>query len=318
MKSSLVVLLALASTALAGPAPNLGVAKLPKIERAKSTAPLDATWKTFKSNGGTIGDEFSVELPGVPTESVFKIGQQDATRLDLTVAPDVAYSIAYLTLRDPFPEIEDELDAAMATAVTSSGGKLDGKVKELDVKGNAARDARIKLNNGAVVAIRIVLANQTMYELAAGDASRTSADKLFASFSVVAMAGLIGSRADDGCGTSSSTGTIGGVDGSGRIKAASVEGGLDSATVRRCIHVYFSMVRTCYGDALFRHPGISGAIVAKFTIALDGTVSSSKATGFNAGVARCIADAIRTLQFPKPKTKTVAATYTFAFMPPRR
>src|SRR5262245_3344812 len=87
----LMFVLAIITSVRADPTPNLGSTKLPTIEPAKSSAPLGGTWKTFESRGSTLGGEFTVDVPGVPAQSLFKIGAREATRLDLVVAPDVVY-----------------------------------------------------------------------------------------------------------------------------------------------------------------------------------------------------------------------------------
>jgi hypothetical protein len=62
-------------------------------------------------------------------------------------------------------------------------------------------------------------------------------------------------------------------------------------------------------------PDLSGTITTQFTINGNGAVISVKATGMgNAGVESCVADAIRSIQFPKPTGGGfVNVTYPFSF-----
>jgi hypothetical protein len=65
------------------------------------------------------------------------------------------------------------------------------------------------------------------------------------------------------------------------------------------------------------NPQLGGVLQAEFGIDADGQVSTSKASGVDPDLASCVADEIKNIKFPKPKSGTVAVNYPIAFNPPR-
>jgi hypothetical protein len=81
-----------------------------------------------------------------------------------------------------------------------------------------------------------------------------------------------------------------------------VQGDLEQATVRRYIKRNIQKIQYCYEQQLLNKPRLAGTVQARFTIGDDGKVVSSTASGVDAAVASCVADLIRNIEFPKPKT----------------
>jgi hypothetical protein len=82
----------------------------------------------------------------------------------------------------------------------------------------------------------------------------------------------------------------------------SVNGDLDTAIVRRYIKRFYGQLTYCYEKALLADPKLHGTMHVGFTIGPNGSVTSSAAGGLSPEVAACVADAIRSIEFPKLKT----------------
>ena len=96
-----------------------------------------------------------------------------------------------------------------------------------------------------------------------------------------------------------------------------VLGALDKSIIDRVVKQHLSEIRYCYQKELNKNPKLSGRISVKFTIAADGSVSSSsiKSSSLNNSVAEsCIAGRFRRFRFPKPKGGgIVVVSYPFTF-----
>ena len=96
-----------------------------------------------------------------------------------------------------------------------------------------------------------------------------------------------------------------------------IMGSLDKELIRRVIEAHKAQIRYCYEKALVRTPGLFGKIDMEWTITGEGRVSDSKPKGStmqNPEVERCIAEKIRTWEFPKPKGGgIVVVRYPFVF-----
>lgn len=106
-------------------------------------------------------------------------------------------------------------------------------------------------------------------------------------------------------------GTINAVGGTGIVLGA-----LDSADVDRVIKQNMPSIRYCYQKELQGHPGLSGKVSVKFTIAADGTVSSATTrTGASMpAVEACLSARFLTMKFPRPKGGgVVIVSYPFVF-----
>ncbi len=131
--------------------------------------------------------------------------------------------------------------------------------------------------------------------------------------------GMIGHGS--GAGTGYGTGGVGtgGMTGKGvptvRIGQPNVAGDLDKAIIRRYIKRHVNELSYCYEKQLQTKPTLSGTVSAQFTIGSDGNVSASTASGVDPEVARCFADLIHTIEFPRPKSGTVVVSYPFTVQP---
>ena len=81
-------------------------------------------------------------------------------------------------------------------------------------------------------------------------------------------------------------------------------GGVDPAIVRRYIKRSLMRVEDCYTRVLAHKPGLSGSVLVTFTIGVNGSVVKIDANGLDPDVARCIADVIKSIEFPRSKTDT--------------
>ena len=97
------------------------------------------------------------------------------------------------------------------------------------------------------------------------------------------------------------------------LATPTVSGPLDVIIVRRYIRRHQAKLRYCFQRELARLPSLAGTVTATFEIGGDGLVSTSAATGL-AGVDRCVADAIKAIEFPKPAA-TTTVTFPFVFRP---
>ena len=78
------------------------------------------------------------------------------------------------------------------------------------------------------------------------------------------------------------------------------QSGLDKEVIRRIMRLNLAKLRACYEHALVTQPDLAGTVAATFTIDRAGAVSAATATGIDAAVATCVADAIRGFSFPAP------------------
>jgi hypothetical protein len=92
-------------------------------------------------------------------------------------------------------------------------------------------------------------------------------------------------------------------------------GGLDKAIIRRYIKRNINKIQYCYEKQLLKQSTLAGTVSAQFLIKLDGTVSGASASGIDPDVAQCVADVIKTIEFPRPKGEVVQVNYPFTFRP---
>lgn len=94
-------------------------------------------------------------------------------------------------------------------------------------------------------------------------------------------------------------------------------GGIDPAQIDKVIKANLAKFRYCYQRQLQRDPTLRGKVVNRFTIAQDGTVSSTSTKASSVGspaVDSCIASTMSRLQFPKPRGGGIAiVSYPFTF-----
>ena len=102
-----------------------------------------------------------------------------------------------------------------------------------------------------------------------------------------------------------------------RIGNASATGDLDKNIIRRYIRRKLPRIRHCYEKQLLVKPSLSGTVVTQFQISPAGMVQGATAKGIGDGeVEGCVAEAIKSIQFPKPKGGGyVNVRYPFTFQP---
>jgi pSer/pThr/pTyr-binding forkhead associated (FHA) protein len=102
-----------------------------------------------------------------------------------------------------------------------------------------------------------------------------------------------------------------------RIGNATATGDLDKNIIRRYIRRKLPQIRHCYEKQLLVKPSLAGTVVTQFQISPQGKVQGASASGIgDKGVESCVAGAIRSIQFPKPKGGGfVNVRYPFTFRP---
>jgi hypothetical protein len=94
-------------------------------------------------------------------------------------------------------------------------------------------------------------------------------------------------------------------------------GELDPNTIRRYVRRKLPQIRHCYERKLVSKQDLAGTVVAQFQISPMGVVQGAKVGGMGDGdVEDCVADAMRAIQFPKPRGGGfVNVRYPFTFQP---
>ena len=101
-----------------------------------------------------------------------------------------------------------------------------------------------------------------------------------------------------------------------QLGAVATPGALDREAIRGGIKAHIGKIKYCYEKELLADPSLQGTVQATFTIGATGRVVSSTATGINARLATCIADAVAAIEFPPPAGGgNVNVTYPFVFRP---
>jgi pSer/pThr/pTyr-binding forkhead associated (FHA) protein len=143
--------------------------------------------------------------------------------------------------------------------------------------------------------------------------------------------GTIGTGRYGTIGHGSGTGTGYGVKGGGgglpgrqpsgpkvSIGNAQATGDLDKNTIRRYVRQKLAQIEYCYQKQLLVKPTLAGTVNTQFTIDGNGRVIAAKAGGMgNGDVEGCVADVIRSIQFPKPTGGGIVnvTSYPFTFRP---
>ena len=95
-------------------------------------------------------------------------------------------------------------------------------------------------------------------------------------------------------------------------------GDLSPAIIRRYVRSKLSRIRHCYEKELVVSSNLRGTVTTQFQISPNGKVQGVKATGIgNAKVESCVAAAIESINFPKPKDGGYVnvRSYPFTFQP---
>ncbi len=95
-------------------------------------------------------------------------------------------------------------------------------------------------------------------------------------------------------------------------------GSLDKQIIRRVVRLHINEVKYCYDRELVRKAGLAGRISVQFVISAQGLVISSilgSTTMHDTSVEKCVVDAVRRWQFPKPTGGGIAiVSYPFNFL----
>ena len=96
----------------------------------------------------------------------------------------------------------------------------------------------------------------------------------------------------------------------------SAQGDLERTEIKRVVRQQAPALLACYDAQLAKQPELRGTVSTQFFITPMGTVAASSASGVDATVATCVADVIKTVEFPKPKGGGgVQVSYPFTFRP---
>jgi hypothetical protein len=107
------------------------------------------------------------------------------------------------------------------------------------------------------------------------------------------------------CGNAKPTWTIG---------QPELKGNYDPSLIRRVVRQHMNEVKFCYEKELTRDASLAGRVVVKFSIGGMGNVTTSfiESSTIKAGSTdRCIAEAVRRWEFPKPNGGLVIVSYPF-------
>jgi TonB family protein len=99
---------------------------------------------------------------------------------------------------------------------------------------------------------------------------------------------------------------------------AHVKGSLDKEIIRRVIRAHMNEVKYCYEKELVTKPRLEGRVAVQFLISGAGQVLSSvlqSSTMGNVPVEKCVIDAVKRWEFPKPDGGGIAiVSYPFNFV----
>lgn len=94
----------------------------------------------------------------------------------------------------------------------------------------------------------------------------------------------------------------------------SVTGSLDKQLIRNVIRDHIREIKRCYQVELDKNESLQGRVQVNFTIGSDGKVTKStleQTTLGSPSAEKCIVNAVRSWQFPMPKSEPVVVTYPF-------
>lgn len=330
---ALLALSARADSPKSTPTPNSGAESNAARRRAQLAAPVlsatvalaalkksadnrvEAQWIQLDSDAGG----FVASFPAPPTKHSVRsdAGSELGSGMtyELVLAPDQVYVAGSAEIRG----LKSDVDATLANAMQGVAEGLHGTLKDVVRRNSgllATIDGRITLRTGAVVVVMFIAGSDRMYALAAGDGSGNGTedvDRFFRSFAAIrSPVGSAGPAADEITAepTEYAQLTADAIpnDWADLPPAAidfglpAITGSLKTVVVTRYLKRNKEKFRYCYQKELETSPRISGTVTAAFSIAADGSVSSSNAEGINPVVAGCIADAVRGIGFPKTST----------------
>lgn len=92
-------------------------------------------------------------------------------------------------------------------------------------------------------------------------------------------------------------------------------GHLDAKQIKDVLHQKMPVITACYSRAITTTPSLHGQFVARFRVEASGAVSRAETSGstLNPAFLACVSDAVRSLQFPKPRGGYVEVVYPLDF-----
>ena len=93
-------------------------------------------------------------------------------------------------------------------------------------------------------------------------------------------------------------------------------GRLPPEVIQRAVRVNFTVFRLCFEAGMRRDPNLTGKVVVRFVIGLDGAVTSVTDGGSDLPdqqVVACVVRSFSRVQFPPPNGGTVTVTYPIMF-----
>ncbi len=252
---------------------------------------------------GTVTATFTIGSDGAVLETAANgLGEQVETCVAATITPI------------KFPKRKDDQTTEVTYPLVFSSGAPKGAVAQLGATGDVSSGLDDTNVNGGVVGNEPHVA--TGFGFGRSGLGPGASGPGW---------GTIGTG-NYGSGTGSGYG-IGGARGGMRGRTSAVPtlsigqpsttgGDLDKAIIRRYIKRNVQKLLYCYEKQLLAKPALQGTVTAQFTIATDGLVSASAASGVDKDVETCVADVIKTIEFPKPKGNgEVVVTYPMTFRP---
>jgi hypothetical protein len=79
---------------------------------------------------------------------------------------------------------------------------------------------------------------------------------------------------------------------------------LNRATVQRYVNLHREQLTECYERRLLVDPTIAGTALVRYLITSKGAVTSLTITGVDDQVSDCIAQVVRTIEFPRSRGST--------------
>ena len=101
-----------------------------------------------------------------------------------------------------------------------------------------------------------------------------------------------------------------------RTGTASVKGQLSKELIDREVRRHRAQITFCYNKQLVRFPNLSGKVVLRWIITMDGSVRGAKVKSSslgNADAESCMVRALESWKFPKPEGGIVQVDYPFLF-----
>jgi hypothetical protein len=87
---------------------------------------------------------------------------------------------------------------------------------------------------------------------------------------------------------------------------------LDEEAVRARIRSHHGALKSCYERQLLHKPALRGTVSTRFLITPTGTVAALEVSGLDPDVSSCVADTLRTIEFPRSGS-SVQVSYPFHF-----